>query len=164
MVLDGASWTSHPGGRHSAAGQWLPYKCTSPVLLRTTCAAGGFCDSKRGLFQRARHLHNHTRPRTLDPCVEVFTHIHGGSLCSPSEHCLLSFCPWTRSCPVCTAKLRTVLADVNTGELIGDQPPQNRDGVRAAAEPSLRGAVQRTNPHFHRTKIRTCSCDIDLCG
>ena len=77
-------------------------------------------------------------------------------------------CPFCKvrftSCPVCTAKLRTVLADVKTGELVGDQPPQNRDGVRAAAEPSSRGAVQRTNPHFHRRKIRTCSCDIDLCG
>ena len=62
----------------------------SLVLLRAACAAGGFCDSKRGLLQRDRHLHNHTRPRTLDPCVEVFTHINGGSLCSPSEHCLLS--------------------------------------------------------------------------
>ena len=69
-------------------GQWLMAVVQVHALLLLR-AAGGFCDSKCGLFQRARHLHNHTRPRTLDPCVEVFTRIHGGSLCSPSEHCFL---------------------------------------------------------------------------
>ena len=47
----------------------------------------------------------------------------------------------TASCPFCRGRMDAVmssvhseadavLADVNTGELIGDQPPQNRNGVR----------------------------------